>query len=68
MLNNILYFLQLLGVCIGSVVAVAIFGCLLCDFTNKFRWIPIALYFIIMWGSIIAACFVEPQLVLRAVL
>jgi len=59
MLNNILYFLQLFGVCAGGVIAVVLFGCLLCDFTNKFRWVPIAIYLVIMWGAIIAACFVD---------
>jgi hypothetical protein len=68
MLNSLLFLGQLFGTCILALAVTMGFGILLCDFTNRFRWVPIALYILIIWGSIISACFVEPQLVLRAVL
>lgn len=68
MWHNIFYLLQLIGTLYLVAGLTLVFGLLLCTITNKLTWIPIVIYLVIMWGAIIAACFVDIQLVLRAVL
>lgn len=68
MLTNLFFIFQLSAYLGASAIMTIILGILLCDLTNKICWLPIIIYLVIMWGGIIAANFVDIQLVLRAVL